>query len=166
MNQPAEGGQKKLHIDSDWKAQARADKEKLSEKVKEKEAKAGPGARDPYAMPEASFESLISSMVSQALYAMGAIPDPATGKRVLYLEMAQHQIDLIGVLEEKTKGNLTPDEQNMITNILRELRTNFTALMQQVMAAQAQQGMPAGGGPMGGAGPAAPKAGPGNLIVP
>lgn len=166
MNQPAEGGEKKLHIDSDWKAQARADKEKLSEKVKEKEAKAGPGGRDQYAMPEASFKSLLSSMVSQALFAMGAIPDPATGKRVLILDMAQHQIDLIGVLEEKTKGNLDPEEQEMITETLRELRLNFTALMQQVMAAQAQQGGGAAGNPLGAAGPAAPKAGPGNLIVP
>ena len=75
----------KLIIDSDWKAQAQAEKEKLAEK-----AKADPpaGAGGPGQMPAPSFEVLLSGFVTQALFALGAIPDPQTNQPMLSLELA------------------------------------------------------------------------------
>lgn len=119
----------KIHIDSDWKAQAQAEKAKLAEKSKTA-PKAGAGSSGGAGgLPPASFETLVSTMVTQALFAMGAIPDPRTGQRMQNLDHARYQIDLLGVLEEKTKGNLTEDETNLISSAVYELRTRYIQLL-------------------------------------
>lgn len=120
----------KIHIDSDWKAQAQAEKQKLAEKTKESPARGG-GAGGPGGLPPATFETLISTMVTQALFAMGAIPDPRTGQRVAHLDLARHHIDMLGVLEEKTKGNLTEQEADMLSSTVYELRTRYIQLSSQ-----------------------------------
>ncbi len=114
----------KIHIDSDWKAQAQAEKQKLAEKAKEA-PKAGAAGAGAGGLPVANFESLISTMVTQALFAMGAIADPRTGQRMQHLELARHHIDMLGVIEEKTKGNLTEEETNLLATALYELRTRY-----------------------------------------
>ena len=135
----------KIQIDSDWKAEAQAEKEKLSQAAEFKPG-AGPenqgfGGPDGGAsgatsggMPPANFETLLSSFVTQALFAMGAIPDPQTGQPALHLDLARYQIDMLGVLEEKTQNNLTEDESKMLAGTLYELRTRY------VQVANAQRG--------------------------
>ncbi len=115
----------KIHIDSDWKAQAQAEKEKLTKQTQATAGDAGAGKGAPGEMPPASFESLVSTMAMQALFALGAIPDPRTGQRVQHLDLARHHIDMLTVLEEKTKGNLTPDEEKMLSSTVYELRTRY-----------------------------------------
>ena len=61
---------------------------------------------------------------------MGQIPAP-DGKPVIQLDHAKHFIDTLGVLEEKTKGNLTSDEAAMLTNVLHELRLLFVSVGKQ-----------------------------------
>ena len=61
-------------------------------------------------------------MNSAALVHLGVIEDPATGKSEKNLPMAKQTIDMLGMIEEKTKGNLTDDEAHMLKNILYELR--------------------------------------------
>ena len=119
----------KIHIDSDWKAQAQAEKEKVAEQTPKAQDAPGPGQP-----PPANFETLISSFVTQALFALGAIPDPRTGQPALHLDLARHQIDMLSVLEEKTKGNLTEDESDLLASTLYELRTRY------VQVASASQG--------------------------
>lgn len=119
----------KIHIDSDWKAQAQAEKQKLTEKAKEAPARGAQGA--PGGMPPATFETLISTMVTQALFAMGAIPDPRTGQRMTHLDLARHHIDMLGVIEEKTKGNLSEQEADMLSSTIYELRTRYIQLSSQ-----------------------------------
>lgn len=116
----------KIHIDSDWKAQAQAEKQKLAEQAKTK-GPAGAGAA-PGGVPPATFETLISTMVTQALFAMGAIADPRTGQRYQNIDLARHHIDMLSLLEEKTKGNLTEDEANLLSQAAYELRTNYIRL--------------------------------------
>ncbi|MFA9477841.1 DUF1844 domain-containing protein [Phycisphaerales bacterium AB-hyl4] len=123
----------KLHIDADWKAQAQAEKQKLAEKSKAKQqqpeaggAEAGGGA--PGGMPPANFETLMSTMATQALFAMGAIADPRTGQRFQNLDLARHHIDMLGVLEEKTKGNLSEEESTTLAGTVYELRTRYVQL--------------------------------------
>ena len=116
----------KIHVDTDWKAQAQAEKQKLAEQVKNAGSEAtGTAAAGPAGLPPANFETLISSIVTQALFAMGAIPDPRTGQRMQHLDLARHHIDLLGVIEEKTKGNLTEEEEKMLSQTLYELRSRY-----------------------------------------
>ncbi|MEM6554061.1 MAG: DUF1844 domain-containing protein [Planctomycetota bacterium] len=135
-----------IQIDSDWKAQAQAEKQKLSGKPSDATAEAGAASaggaaagRPTGAMPPANFDTLLSSFVTQALFAMGAIPDPQTGQPVVELELARYQIDLLAVLEEKTKGNLSDEEQKMLAGTLYELRSRY------VQVANAARGAPAPG---------------------
>jgi len=62
---------------------------------------------------------------------MGA-PDPQTGKSIISLPMAKIHIDLLGVIEEKTKGNLSDEEAKMLGDILRELRFQFVEFSKAV----------------------------------
>src|SRR5687768_12762447 len=127
----------KIHIDMDWKAQAQAEKERLSKEAEAKKtapaaAPAGspgepqrPAGQEP---PPADFQTLVSGMISQALLYMGAIPDPQTGQGMIHLELARHYIDLLGVLEAKTKGNLTEEETKLLTQAMHELRLSYVQL--------------------------------------
>lgn len=115
----------KIHIDSDWKAQAQAEKQKLSEQAAKTPPKSAGGPGGAGGMPAASFETLINTMATQALFAMGAIPDPRTGQRMQHLDLARHHIDMLGVIEQKTKGNLSEEEANLISTVIYELRTRY-----------------------------------------
>jgi len=113
-----------IHVDSDWKTQARAEKEKLAQQSQADQEHGG-GPAGPGGLPPATFETLVSTMVTQALFAMGAIPDPRTGERIQHLDLARHHIDMLTVLEEKTKGNLNEDETKLITTAVYELRSRY-----------------------------------------
>ena len=108
--------QPKIQIDSDWKAEAQAEKQRLSEQQSEDEGAAGQGQ-----MPAANFETLVSTIATQALFAMGAIPDPRTGQPVQQLELARHHVDMLSVIEEKTRGNLSEEETKLITGTQYEV---------------------------------------------
>ncbi len=76
-------------------------------------------------LPEINFSTFIFSLNTSALLHLGEVPDPGTGKQQEDLAMAKQTIDLITMLEEKTKGNLTPDEENLIKHILYDLRLRY-----------------------------------------
>ncbi len=87
----------------------------------------GPGAPP---MPPASFEFLVISLRWQAEMQLGMY-GPAEGDRRQDLDGARHSIDLLGVLQEKTKGNLTWEEQRLLENSLTELRFRFVQAVEQ-----------------------------------
>ena len=76
-------------------------------------------------LPEINFSTFIFSLNTSALLHLGEIPDPATGKQQKDLAMAKQTIDLIAMLQEKTKGNLAPDEENLVKHILYDLRLRY-----------------------------------------
>jgi len=76
-------------------------------------------------LPEVNFSSLILSLSSTAFLHLGEIPDPSTGQKTKDLALAKHVIDTIGMLKEKTEGNLTKEEKPLIENILTELRLRY-----------------------------------------
>jgi len=117
----------KIQIDSGWKAQAQAEKKRLAEQESKPEAKAS-AAGGGGGLPPATFEALVSTMATQAMFAMGVIPDPRTGQRVQHLDLARHHIDMLGVIDEKTKGNLSADEGKMLKTTIYELRNNYIAI--------------------------------------
>ncbi|MBW1740900.1 MAG: DUF1844 domain-containing protein [Deltaproteobacteria bacterium] len=76
-------------------------------------------------LPEVNFSTFIFSLSSSALLHFGEIPDPSTGTKKKNLAMAKHTIDILGMLEEKTRGNLTSDEEQLFKNILYDLRMRY-----------------------------------------
>ncbi|MEW6252296.1 MAG: DUF1844 domain-containing protein [Planctomycetota bacterium] len=127
--------EKKIIVDSDWKAEAKREKERLADET---------GRPEP--LPGASFGELINIIVMQAMAALGLLQGPGGERIPPHLEMAKHFIDLLQVLEDKTKGNLTPEEKALLDQVLYEMRMSFVQL--------------AGGGPAGPPGPATPRVPP------
>ncbi len=80
--------------------------------------------------PQVSFALLVQSFLTQALFYLGEL-SPRGAEPQVNLDMAKNQIDLIGVLEEKTKGNLTGDEQHLLDNALYEVRMRYVAVASQ-----------------------------------
>jgi hypothetical protein len=81
-------------------------------------------------MPEASFATMVQSIVTQVLFYLGDLA-PRGGEPTLNLDMAKHHIDTLGVLEEKTKGNLSEEEQRMLDAALYESRMRYVAVASQ-----------------------------------
>ena len=79
-------------------------------------------AKSTYTLPKIDFPTFVLSINSSALVQLGLIEDPANGQKAKNLPLAKQTIDLLAMLEEKTKGNLTSDEENILKNILYELR--------------------------------------------
>jgi len=75
-----------------------------------------------YQLPKINFATFIFSLNHSVLVHLGVMDDPSTGEKVRNLPIAKQTIDILGMLEEKTQGNLTEDEENMLKNILYDLR--------------------------------------------
>jgi hypothetical protein len=123
----------RIHVDTDWKKQAQAEKERLAREAESAAAAKAAGAARPAGpeigaeaeigdrLPQASFATLVQTLATQAAIFMSDQADPETGESVQNLELAKHNIDLLRVLEEKTKGNLTDDEKRLLETLLYEL---------------------------------------------
>lgn len=78
---------------------------------------------------EVSFTALVISLASSAAVHFGDLGDPATGeKQPANLGAAAQTIELLAILEEKTQGNLTDEEQQVLTQVLAELRLRYVEL--------------------------------------
>ena len=76
-------------------------------------------------LPEINFSSFVLSLSSSALFHFGEIPDPVTNKKQKNLAMAKQTIDILGILTEKTEGNLKKEEQSLLENLLYDLRMRY-----------------------------------------
>lgn len=74
---------------------------------------------------EATFSLLTMSIASNAMMAMGLTPDPQTGKTETDKNMARFNIDLLVMLKEKTKANLSGEENSLIDHVLQDLQMKF-----------------------------------------
>src|SRR5882762_4613279 len=144
-----------LHVDTDWKKQAQEEKRKLAEQEEKRKtaatAPAGvvPGAAGPSAaptagapgrqaggrggqggqreIPQASFATLVQSLLTQVLFYLGDLSTRGA-EPMINLDMAKHNIDTLSVLEEKTRGNLTEEEKRLLDAALYEARMRYVAL--------------------------------------
>lgn len=144
---------KKIFIDDDWKSQVAAEKETLKQESAAAQQTAAttppaggappsgtpaegapaserPSSDQPMQMPPASLEMLVTTLATEAMVALGQFPNPATQEVSLSIEHASYAIDMLAMLEEKTKGNLTPAEGTMMTDLLHQLRMMFIAAQQ------------------------------------
>ncbi len=76
-------------------------------------------------LPKIDFSSFILSLYSSGLVQLGKVEDPSTGKKSVNLDLAKHTINMIAMLEEKTRGNLTSDEEKLLRSMLSEIRLAF-----------------------------------------
>ena len=114
------------------------DKGDLKEETGEKEVKKEEQPKEPPrkeetrrpVLPEVNFSYFLVSLSSSALLHLGEIPDPQTGQKKTDLPLAKHSIDIIAMLKEKTKGNLTDEEQKTLENILTDLRWRYVKAIQ------------------------------------
>jgi hypothetical protein len=102
------------------------------------------------AQPSKLFMGFLAQMVQQGLMLMGAVENPYTGQREVDLEGAQQTIELLSVIQEKTKGNLAEQESRMLNEALREMQLHYVEVAQAVRAqmqkqAQNPQGQRPGG---------------------
>jgi hypothetical protein len=88
-------------------------------------------APEPPEEPEVTFTTFMVGLSTQALAALGEISDPVSGARSKDLQAAQQLIDIIGMLREKTRGNLDRDEDGLIEAILFDLRMKYVELARQ-----------------------------------
>jgi len=77
---------------------------------------------------EITFATFVVGLSSEALAALGEMPNPATGERIRDLRAAQQLIDIIGMLREKTRGNLEREEESLVDAILFDLRMKYVEL--------------------------------------
>lgn len=81
--------------------------------------------KGPAASPQADFAGFILSLANTALINMGVAPDPMGGQPEVHLDGAEQMIDILGILQEKTQGNLTEEEEGLLDQILSELRMRY-----------------------------------------
>jgi len=96
-----------------------------------------PGADDP-----ASFVNFLSTLATNAAAALGAVPHPATGKRTIDLDSGKYWLDILGMLKDKTEGNLHPQEARLLEGLLGDLRIQYVQLVratEEKLKAQAAQ---------------------------
>ena len=82
---------------------------------------------EPTALPEINFATFVVSLSSSALIHLGIAPDPMTGEQKKDLAIAKQTIDMLAMLQEKTRGNLTEDEAQLMESMLYDLRMRYVA---------------------------------------
>lgn len=102
------------NIDESWKEAVNKEKEALKDKEK-------------FIPPEPDFSFFISTLALQASIALGKVPNPGTNQLQKDMIQAKFLIDTLGMLRDKTKGNLTKEEDGLLENILYELRMQYIA---------------------------------------
>jgi hypothetical protein len=154
--------QPSLHIDTDWKKQAQEEKRRLAEQQEKQKSGAPPspppmgsaaatappdarvgapsgaaGARGrpgvPRELPPPSFASLVQSIVTQILFYLGDLSTRGVEPTV-NLDMAKYQIDILGILEEKTRGNLNDEEKHSLDAALYETRMRYVSVASQFVS--------------------------------
>jgi hypothetical protein len=124
--------EKKIIIDEDWKSRVAAEKEALARdqsapKPGQDDASSATASAEVPPLPPASFEMLVTTLATEAMIGLGQIPHPMTGKVHADADQARYAIDMIEMLAEKTRGNLTPGEEHGLQDLLHQLRMAFLA---------------------------------------
>ncbi len=127
----------KIIIDEDWKSQVQREKEQAVQQPEEAPVESAEESQE--GMLQASFDSLVSSLATQTLFALGAIAPQGGEQQVMVdLDQAQFTIKMLDVLKEKTAGNLSEEEEGHLTEALAELQRLYLVRVQQFQEASMQ----------------------------
>jgi hypothetical protein len=136
----AEGELRKEVVKEEEEREAKREAAKIpppSETPNTNAAQAAAPAETPPRVP--AFENLIRMLGSNAAMVLGAYADPRTGQPVIDPEAARELIDMLDALHEKTKGNLAPEEDNLLLDLSGKLKMTFLEINQAVAAQAATQ---------------------------
>ena len=128
-----------LSADEDWKNRVKAEDAAIDQQFRPKDTPAAPqsdttpnasgeaGTKSEAAQefPAASFDAIVAMFTAQTMVALGNMPNPATKKAESQLPLARYLIDLLGVLEQRTTGNLSKDESDALSETLHSLRMMY-----------------------------------------
>ncbi|MBA7694690.1 hypothetical protein ES703_103303 [subsurface metagenome] len=117
--------EKKIIVDEDWKQQAQKEKEILAAQEEAEKEKTQEESKHRGPLPKGNFAALVSMLVTQALFALGLLEVKGQEKKEPDLDMAKYNIDMLEALQEKTKGNLTEQEEKVLENTLNEVRMAY-----------------------------------------
>jgi hypothetical protein len=123
--------EKKIIIDEDWKEQAQKEKEVLAAKEKAEKESKEQNKQASAKLPPADFAGLVSMLATQAFFALGAIQTKEDENREPDFMLAKYNIDMLEVLQARTKGNLTEDEEKLLDNYLEQTRMAFVKLSEK-----------------------------------
>jgi len=98
-----------------------------AEESPRKKSESAGGREEPTALPEINFATFVLSLSSSALIHLGVAPDPLTGEQQKDLPVAKQTIDMLGMLQEKTRGNLAEEEARLLESLLYDLRMRYVA---------------------------------------
>lgn len=117
--------------DEDWKDKVKQEDARLDAETESPQSEASGDSGEKHMeienLPPASFEMMVQMFSTQAMVALGVIPSPE-GKQIQQLPLAKHFIDLLSVLNEKCKGNLSADEEKLLEQALHELRMAYVQI--------------------------------------
>ena len=117
-----------LHKSEEEKARIREEEEAAARRAAETGAAAAEEAPKTFQdmpQPEITFTSFLISLSSSAFIHLGDIPDPTTGETKQDLPLAKQTIDLLGLLRDKTRGNLLEEEEKLFDHLLYDLRMRY-----------------------------------------
>lgn len=129
--QPQESSEKKIFIDEDWKSKVEAEREQAAHPSEAEPAAEKVAEPEDAPLPPPTLTLLATTLGMQAMGALGVMPDPATGKVQARLNQARHIIDMLQMLQDKTAGNRTAEETQVLEHLLHELRMGYVAMAQQ-----------------------------------
>jgi Domain of unknown function (DUF1844) len=137
----------KIIVDEDWKSQVETERQAARQRSSTSpsspdslapgsaggsERHASPAPELPDApLPPPSLTFLFTTLATQAMIALGQVPNPITGKVDVRLHQAKHYIDTLGLLEEKTTGHRSIDESALLSELLHQLRMAFVLMQNQ-----------------------------------
>ena len=128
MAEPEKKEEKKIIVDEDWKQEAQKEKEILAAQEESEKEQAEDQGESRGPLPPGNFAALISMLTTQALFALGLLKIKGQEEKEPDLELAKYNIDMLETLEEKTKGNLTKEEETILSNTLNELRMGYVKI--------------------------------------
>ncbi|GMV96340.1 MAG: DUF1844 domain-containing protein [Phycisphaerae bacterium] len=130
--------QPRIFVDSDWKEQARREKEELDRQTREEPARGQ--------IPDPSVLEIVQMVVVQASLGLGGYQDPQTGQVIPpNLAVARHYIDLLDLVYQKMQANLDEHERRAIQDVLHDLRMAFVQVAGGGPASSPPDGRPGGG---------------------
>lgn len=126
----------KIIIDEDWKAQVQREKEEARQRKNETGAPDGQTDDSIHAEDAPSFAGHLQGIAAQCAYALGLIAERDAKQVMVNLGEAKYCIDTLMMLRSKTKGNLTPEEEGLLANIIGELQQVYVVRAQQVQSTE------------------------------
>ncbi len=131
MSTPSDPREEKIIVDEDWKSRVQREKEELRQKQAPQDSgQPSSGPADAGPLPPPTLSLLITTLGLQATAALGLAPNPLSGKVETDLAQAKHLIDMLQMLQEKTKGNRTEEESAILDELLHQLRMGYVARVQ------------------------------------